>query len=106
MDVSDEEAVPRPTTKTIERPNRRSLPPDLIATRGTAPVVRRGYRIGVPAGGAYEEILNSDADVYGGSNVGNQGLVHAENARAHGYEFSLNLSVPPLGFLLLKANKE
>ncbi len=66
---------------------------------------RRDYRLGVPQAGSYRELLNSDADVYGGSNFGNQGVVTAENAPSHGYEFSLNVSVPPLGFLLLKPNK-
>ena len=76
----------------------------MIAVVNFTPVVRRDYRIGVPAKGDYVEILNSDADVYGGSNVGNQGRVKAEAKPSHGYEFSLSLSVPPLGFLLLKPN--
>jgi 1,4-alpha-glucan branching enzyme len=50
-------------------------------------------------------VLNSDADVYGGSNIGNQGEVAAEAIPSHGYENSLSLTVPPLGFLLLKPNK-
>jgi 1,4-alpha-glucan branching enzyme len=69
-------------------------------------VVRRGYRIGVPLEGEYVEVLNSDADIYGGSNTGNEGHVETEAVPSHGYECSLNLSVPPLGFLLLKPNIE
>ena len=65
---------------------------------------RRGYRLGVPAGGSYQELLNSDAEVYGGSNIGNDGRVEAESRPSHGHEFSLDISVPPLGFLLLKPN--
>ncbi len=42
---------------------------------------RRDYRLGVPAAGDYVELLNSDADVYGGSNIGNQGRVSAEERR-------------------------
>jgi 1,4-alpha-glucan branching enzyme len=76
----------------------------LIAVVNFTPIVRNGYRIGVPNNGDYVEVLNSDADVYGGSNVGNQGRVAAEARPSHGYEFSLSLSVPPLGFLLLKPN--
>jgi len=58
----------------------------------------------VPAAGDYVELLNSDADVYGGSNIGNQGRVSAGKNPSHGYDWSLSLTVPPLGFLLLKAN--
>jgi 1,4-alpha-glucan branching enzyme len=75
-----------------------------IAVVNFTPVPRRGYRLGVPASGEYLELLNSDADVYGGSNIGNQGRVTAEPRPSHAYDWSLNLSVPPLGFLLLKAS--
>jgi len=76
-----------------------------IAVVNFTPIPRRGYRLGVPSDGAYEEILNSDAEIYGGSNMGNQGSVVAEESPSHGHPFSLSLTVPPLGFLLLKPNK-
>jgi 1,4-alpha-glucan branching enzyme len=79
-------------------------PEFVIAVVNFTPVTRAGYRVGVPAGGAYREVLNSDAEVYGGSNVGNQGAVVATNHASHGHAFSLNLTVPPLGFVLLKPN--
>jgi 1,4-alpha-glucan branching enzyme len=66
------------------------------------PVVRDGYRIGVPGAGAYTELLNSDSALYGGSNVGNGGVVHSEPIAAHGFDQSLTLTVPPLACLLLK----
>jgi 1,4-alpha-glucan branching enzyme len=66
------------------------------------PVPRPGYRIGVPAAGWYRELLNSDAEIYGGSNMGNDGGVYTEDVPAHGFEHSLRLTVPPLGFVLLK----
>ena len=66
------------------------------------PVVRAQYRIGVPGAGAYVELLNSDASEYGGSNVGNGGSVTAEPVPAHGFDYSLSLTIPPLGCLLLK----
>jgi 1,4-alpha-glucan branching enzyme len=66
------------------------------------PVVRYGYQVGVPVGGAYVELLNSDSGVYGGSNVGNYGRVDAAPVEAHGYPASLQLTLPPLAFLLLK----
>jgi 1,4-alpha-glucan branching enzyme len=53
-------------------------------------------------GGWYAELLNSDAEAYGGGNVGNGGGVYAEAIPAHGYEQSLCLTVPPLGFVILK----
>jgi 1,4-alpha-glucan branching enzyme len=66
------------------------------------PLVREGYRLGVPLGGVYREVLNSDSDVYGGSNVGNYGGVMASDAPSHGFMHSIMVTVPPLGFLLLK----
>jgi 1,4-alpha-glucan branching enzyme len=66
------------------------------------PVPRPSYRIGVPDGGWYREVLNSDAEIYGGSNVGNGGGVVAEPIPTHGFDFSVCLTVPPLGFVMLK----
>jgi 1,4-alpha-glucan branching enzyme len=77
----------------------------LIAVVNFTPVPRRDYRLGVPQAGRYEEVLNSDAELYGGSNIGNNGVVKADETPSHGHRFSLSLSVPPLGFLLLKPNK-
>jgi 1,4-alpha-glucan branching enzyme len=66
------------------------------------PVVRSGYRVGVPAGGFYRELLNTDAKIYGGSDVGNAGGVMVEPSPAHGQPFSLTLTLPPLAVLVLK----
>ena len=65
---------------------------------------RRGpaYRIGVPIPGTWRERLNSDADVYGGSNTGNGGRLETEPVARHGHAQSLVLTIPPLGFLLLE----
>ncbi len=73
----------------------------LVAIVNFTPVPRERYRIGVPSGGVYREVLNSDSEVYGGSNVGNGGRIASEAVPAHGCEQSLSLVVPPLGFLLL-----
>ena len=59
------------------------------------------YRIPLPEGGAWLEVLNSDAPVYGGGGVGNLGRVHAEALPQHGREHSVRLSVPPLGAVVL-----
>jgi 1,4-alpha-glucan branching enzyme len=65
------------------------------------PVVRVGYRIGVPEAGFYRELLNSDSIWYGGGNVGNAGGVWSEPVPAHGHPQSLALTLPPLACLLL-----
>ena len=66
------------------------------------PVPRENYRVGVPHGDFWRELLNSDATVYWGSGQGNAGGVLAEAEPWHGRPYSLNLTVPPLGVLFLK----
>ncbi|SIN42270.1 1,4-alpha-glucan branching protein GlgB [Micromonospora cremea] len=60
------------------------------------------YRIGLPAGGTWTEVLNTDAHHYGGSGVGNLGAVHAEDVPWHGMVASAALQVPPLGVIWLR----
>jgi 1,4-alpha-glucan branching enzyme len=74
----------------------------LVAIVNFTPVPRDGYLVGVPSAGAYIELLNSDAEMYGGANIGNGGAVFTDAIAAHGYDQSLRLTLPPLGFLLLK----
>jgi len=64
------------------------------------PVVREGYRVGVPFGGAYVERLNTDSEHYGGGNVGNAGRVEAEEVGMHGRPWSLLITLPPLATLV------
>jgi 1,4-alpha-glucan branching enzyme len=66
------------------------------------PVPRLNYRIGVPHAGLYREIFNTDADMFGGSNVGNAGAVMAEDTASHGRLASLRISLPPLGVVMFK----
>jgi 1,4-alpha-glucan branching enzyme len=67
------------------------------------PVVRHGYRIGVPGPGVYYERINTDSEFYGGSNVGNPfGCANAEPVAAHGRDWSIALTLPPLATLLLE----
>jgi 1,4-alpha-glucan branching enzyme len=66
------------------------------------PVPRMDYRLGVPSGGYWRELLNSDAHDYAGSGVGNGGGVTAENKPSHGRPYSVSLTLPPLGALFLK----
>ncbi|WP_158809864.1 1,4-alpha-glucan branching protein GlgB [Beijerinckia sp. L45] len=60
------------------------------------PVPRSNYRIGVPRAGFYREILNTDAEVYGGANMGNLGGIEAEAIPSHGEDYSIALTLPPL----------
>ena len=69
------------------------------------PVVRHGYRIGVPTPGYYREILNTDSRHYGGSNVGNLGGLSTDAIRMHGYDQSLVLTLPPLAVIILELSE-
>jgi 1,4-alpha-glucan branching enzyme len=66
------------------------------------PVPRHAYRFGVPLAGFYREAINTDATVYGGSNVGNLGGVNAAELPSHGKRWSLSLTLPPLATLILE----
>ncbi|MGF1610876.1 MAG: 1,4-alpha-glucan branching protein GlgB [Kiloniellales bacterium] len=82
------------------RKGRKGAAPVLVALNFT-PVVRKHYRIGVPWGGYWREVLNTDAAYYGGSNVGNGGGVEADPEPWHGQESSVELTLPPLAALVL-----
>jgi 1,4-alpha-glucan branching enzyme len=73
----------------------------LIFICNFTPVIYGDYRIGVPFDAYYEEILNSDSEIYGGSNTGNFGGVQAEHVEMHGRPYSLRLIIPPLSLLVL-----
>jgi 1,4-alpha-glucan branching enzyme len=78
-------------------------PADIIlVVANFTPVPRIGYRLGVPSGGYWKELLNSDAQEYGGSGMGNMGGVQAEPIPSHSRPYSLNLTLPPLSILFLK----
>ncbi len=80
---------------------RRSTQHFVIVVCNFTPVVRQGYRIGVPAEGRYEEVLNTDDPRYGGSGVMNGGL-DARAEPVHGRQYSLSLTLPPLATMVLK----
>ena len=80
----------------------RSPADEIVIVCNFTPVPRQGYRIGVPSGGYWRELLNSDAQEYGGSGMGNLGGVHAEPSSVHGRPYSINLTLPPLSALFLK----
>ncbi len=66
-----------------------------------APVVREGYRVGLPMEGTWKEVLNSDASDYGGSGVGNGGVIRAMGEGMHGQPVSATVTLPPLGTIFL-----
>jgi len=74
----------------------------VIVVMNMTPVPRYDYKVGVPKDGTYVEILNSDAAIYGGTNVGNQGKPQTVKEPMHGRPQSLSLALPPLGILILK----
>jgi 1,4-alpha-glucan branching enzyme len=74
----------------------------LIFVCNFTPVTRFDYRLGVPIKGRYTELLNSDSDYYGGSNVGNYGGVSSDDISFHGYDQSIKLVLPPLSTIILK----
>jgi 1,4-alpha-glucan branching enzyme len=63
---------------------------------------KEGYRVGLPLTGRWAEVLNTDADAYSGSGVGNMGAVYAEAVEHHGQPASVTLRIPPLGVLWLR----
>jgi 1,4-alpha-glucan branching enzyme len=74
----------------------------VVAVFNCTPNPRENYRIGVPGGGHWREILNSDGSRYGGTNRGNMGGVDAVPIPLHGRSHSLTLALPPLGVVFLK----
>jgi 1,4-alpha-glucan branching enzyme len=83
---------------------RRAKKPEdiLVVVLNATPVVREGYRIGVPQAGFYSETLNTDAAIYGGSNVGNMGGVQSAPIPHMGRQQSIVLTLPPLAAVFLK----
>ena len=74
----------------------------VVVVANFTPVVRKNYRVGVPRPGCYRELINSDAAIYGGGNVGNAGAVFSEPVPFHGQAQSLSLTLPPLSVVMLK----
>jgi 1,4-alpha-glucan branching enzyme len=74
----------------------------ILCVLNFTPIVRDGYRIGVPSAGYWQEMLNSDSSLYWGSNVGNSGGVFAEPIPMHNQPFSISLNLPPLGAMFFK----
>jgi 1,4-alpha-glucan branching enzyme len=81
----------------------KSTATEIMTICNFTPLPRTGYRVGVPREGYWQEILNSDADDYGGSGLGNKGGLQTENIPYHGKPFSLNIKLPPLAAVIFKS---
>ncbi len=77
----------------------------LVFVINATPVVREGYRIGVPKSGWFEEVLNTDAQTYGGSNIGNYGGQWSEGFAWQGKGQSLLVNLPPLAIVGFKCRE-
>jgi 1,4-alpha-glucan branching enzyme len=69
-------------------------------------VPRHAYRLGLPRAGRWREILNSDAEIYGGSGVGNLGAIHARPEGFAGFPASVDIEVPPLAALFFEPDDD
>jgi len=83
----------------------RSGTDSLLFVFNFTPVVREGYRIGLPQTGYYREVFNSDAETYGGSGVTNDAALQAEEVPWHDQPFSTSLRLPPLAMLALERDE-
>ncbi len=82
-----------------QNPDRTS---ELVVIMNLTPLPRTHYRIGLPRPGGWREVLNSDAGVYGGGNVGNLGGVTAEDYNVHNQSYSAEFTLPPLGLVVFQ----
>jgi 1,4-alpha-glucan branching enzyme len=78
----------------------------VVVVLNLTPVAREDYRLGVPAAGRYREIINTDAEIYGGGNIGNGGALETVPKASHGHPQSIELTLPPLSALILKRDAE
>jgi 1,4-alpha-glucan branching enzyme len=99
IDCSDHEA----SVIAFLRKPKRDGAPVLVACNFT-PLPRTNYVLGVPFGGTWRELLNSDAREYGGAGWGNLGGVDAAPVRAHGRPWSISLTLPPLATVMLRGD--
>jgi 1,4-alpha-glucan branching enzyme len=82
---------------------RGSAPGDFVVVCcNFTPVPRHGYRLGMPVGGDYDEVFNSDSAYYGGGNVGNLSPLQTAAIPHHGRDHSVTLTLPPLAAVVLK----
>ena len=73
----------------------------VLVVSNFTPVPREGFRIGVPQGGGYRELLNTNAVDYGGSGLGNSGVIESTAIASHGKPQSIVVTLPPLATIIL-----
>ena len=78
----------------------------LLVVCNFTPVPRTNYVVGAPRTGYWQEVLNSDANLYGGSGWGNLGGVEAAPVGAHGQRFSLSLTLPALSVVVFRCTAD
>ena len=97
MDFRDSE------NSVISFPRRAEGPRDFLpACCNFTPVPRHGYEIGVPEEGFYEEVLNTDSELFGGSNIGNGGMVSSRLKVCHNRPYSIAVTLPPLAVVIFR----
>ena len=79
---------------------------DLVVFINFVPEVYDEFRIGLPSGGTWEEIFNSDDEKYGGSGRCNKGPLVAQEKESHGRKYSIEIKTPPIGGLILKRSSK
>ena len=77
----------------------------LVAAANLSPVPRPSYRLPMPHAGRWREVMNTDSERYGGANLGNLGVVHAEETPWGGESASVQLMLPPLGVIWLSPDE-
>jgi 1,4-alpha-glucan branching enzyme len=92
----NEQSVVSLTRRSKSRPDEQ-----VVVVLNFTPIPRHNYMVGVPTGGFWKELLNSDAPLYGGSGQGNMGGVDAAPIPLHSRRWSVNLTLPPLGAVFL-----
>lgn len=88
------------------RKNKHDINDVVLVVCNFTPEVRNGYRVGVPVEGVYEEVFNSDRTEFGGSNVINEGEFVAQSYKWHNRDWSIQLTLPPLGAVYFKLKQE
>jgi 1,4-alpha-glucan branching enzyme len=78
----------------------------IVVVCNFTPVPRTKYKLGVPSAGVYDEILNTDSEMFGGSNMGNAGGACAEAVPSHGHPASLSITLPPLSVVAFRLKRE
>jgi 1,4-alpha-glucan branching enzyme len=75
----------------------------ILVVLNLTPVPRSRYRLGLPRGGCWKEVMNSDAEIFGGGNQGNWGGVQTEEVPSHGHPQSVAFMLPPLSVMVFRA---